>query len=457
MNRSESKPGSSVVRPITWWRPALVGGAFWLILIALIDPFRHGGNVWSRYMTIESIVERGTQSVGKSPLLKISGSPDLVRFHGRFYSDKPPVLPAIGAIIYAPLSHVGGVRMSGSVESIALVNRVLVSTIVGLASALAVAAFRAMLQLVDVSRWGADLLAVCSGVGTLLFTYGVTFNNHSVAAGLLMAAVALGLLVSDETANQGDPTPPARRLRWRAASIGLLSSLAATIDLPAGALWCATLGGCLLVWNRRQIVPFVIGAAVPVLFHTALQWPITGSPLPVEFYPQGFEYPGSYWSTAEGTFREQGSRIWFLIELLVGPQGWLTVTPLLWLAPLGLVVGWREGGRMRAFAAMTIITSAVLVAYYAFGVRRTDFSGLSYGTRHLLAITPIVAFWSVYGVFAGRWRRMVAPVLVGLWGVGFIYAYEGMRDPWSRIERRPEASLRVLQNVVLYPYTSYQR
>lgn len=255
------------------------------------------------------------------------------------------------------------------------------------------------------------------------------------------------------------PAGPDRspRRRGRAALVGFAAAFAATIDLPAGALWWATLGAWLAWEDRRAILPFAIGSFAPIALHTALQWPITGSPLPVEFYPEGFEYPGSYWSTEAGTFREQGSRSWFLLELLVGPQGWLTVTPLLLLAPVGWALGWRSGGRPRVFAAATIGTTAILLAYYAFGVRRTDFSGLSYGTRHLLAITPVVGFWSVYGAFGSRRRRWLVPGLVVLWMVGLVYAYQGMRDPWSRIERRGEPSIRILQKLVPYPHSSYRR
>ena len=36
-----------------------------------------------------------------------SGTPDLFRVDGHFYSDKPPVLSAIGAIVYAAVIGIG--------------------------------------------------------------------------------------------------------------------------------------------------------------------------------------------------------------------------------------------------------------------------------------------------------------------------------------------------------------
>lgn len=434
------------IRPIRVWRLAVVGAIYWGGLLALTDPFRHSGNVWSRYMTIESIVERGTLEVGRSPLLKISGSPDIVRFRGRFYSDKPPALSAIGAVVYWPI-RLAGVVMSASATNVSFVNRILVTMIVGVASALAVVGFRAMLQLLDARPIASDLISLAFGFGSLLLTYGVTFNNHSVAAGLITAAVALVVLEA--------PGPGHQACR---ALAGGLTALAATIDLPPGGLWFVLLAGWLCARERRAIVSYLVGAFAPLAAHAILQSAITGTPLPAEFYPEAFEYPGSYWSSARGTFDVSVSRGWFLLEFLVGPQGWITVTPLLSLAAIGLWFGLRNDSvRLRAFAFLTIASTFVLVVYYCFVVRRTDFAGQSFGTRHMLAVTPVLAFWSVMGTFGRRARALLVPLVIAAWAIGAIYAFEGMKQPWSRIERRPEATLKFLQRFVAYPYSSYRR
>src|SRR4051812_26429787 len=107
-SRTPDRPrvGPTYPRPVRPFRPLLLGALYWASLapLTLYPAPRHSGNVWSRYMTVESIVERGTLAVDRSPLLRISGSPDLVRFGGHLYSDKPPVLSALSAAIYAPLA-----------------------------------------------------------------------------------------------------------------------------------------------------------------------------------------------------------------------------------------------------------------------------------------------------------------------------------------------------------------
>jgi hypothetical protein len=173
--------------------------------------------------------------------------------------------------------------------------------------------------------------------------------------------------------------------------------------------------------------------------------------------PQAFDYAGSYWTTEAGRFRETVPRWAWGLELLVGPQGWLTVTPALAFGLLGIaLIACRRSDPLRPAAWTAGAVTAVLIAYYTWGVRRTDFAGLSFGTRHLLAVSPIVFFFAVAGLdrLRNRWANVAfALVLV----VGIVYAWAGMIDPWSRIERRPDVALRVLQRGVLYPWSSYNR
>jgi hypothetical protein len=98
----------------------------------------------------------------------------------------------------------------------------------------------------------------------------------------------------------------------------------------------------------------------------------------------------------------------------------------------------------------------VLISYYVWGVRRTDFAGLSFGTRHMLAITPLVfAFGAVAVARVGRWWAWCLLILLMIVGAG--YAQAGMRDPWGRIERRDDAGLKLLKRMTPYPYTTYAR
>jgi hypothetical protein len=436
------------VRPVGPLRPWLLGLVFWLVLVPLtfFPRPRMSGNVWSRYMTIESMVERGTQAIGRSPMLRASGSPDLAKFGGRLYSDKPPALPALGAAVYAPLTWLG-LRFMGSPQQLVWVNLVLVSTLVGSFSALTLVGLRRLFEATSLPRPLADLLTLGFGFGSLLLTYGVTFNNHSVASGGITLAFALVLL-------EGEARTGAAGRRFAA---GALAGLAAVVDLPAGGVMFAGLGIWLVARTRGLPLAYLAGAAGPLLLHTVLQSAVTGTPLPVEMYPEAFEYPGSYWSTEEGRWREVIPRWQFGLEVVFGPQGWLTVTPVLvfGLLGLGLVLS-RKGDPLRPAAGVVAGAVSVLVAYYVWGVRRCDYSGQSFGTRHLMPLSPLVFFFAC--VLLDRVRSRVASAAFAvLFAIGVAYAVSGAMDPWSRIERRPDPALRWLQKIVLYPKSSYAR
>jgi hypothetical protein len=423
-------------------RPWLIGVLYWAALLALtlLGPPKHSGNVWSRYMTVESLVERGTLAIDRSPLLRISGSPDLIKVGPHLYSDKPPVLSAAAAVVYLPLSA-SGQRFTP--RSFVLVNGVLVSAFVGLGSALALVGLRRLLQAADIRPVVADALTLAFGFTSQLLTYGVTFNNHSVAAGLV--TMALALVALEER--------PARARRF---VVGVLAGLAATIDLPAGGTLLAVLGAWLALRSRAVPVSYLAGCAGPLAVHAVLQTLVTGSPLPAEMTPALLNYQGSYWASA-GRWVETGPRWRFGLELLLGPQGWLTVTPVLVLGLVG--IGWiasRRGDPLRASAIAVGVLVATLLVYYTWGVRRTDFAGLSFGTRHLLAASPAV-FWFAIVLVGRLHRKLVCIALAALLAIGAVYAVAGLRDPWSRVERRNGMGLAIVKRLTVYPWSSYNR
>ncbi len=453
-------PSVVAIRPVGRLRPLIVGLIFWAALVPLAKRPRHSGNVWSRYMTIESLAERGTLAVDRSPLRAISGSPDLIKVGPHFYSDKPPVLPVLSAVVYEPL-YLSGYRFGASAAQFVFVNWVMVLAVSGLGSALAVVGLRVLLQAAPVRPRLADALALAFGFGSLLLTYGVTFNNHSVAAGLVtmaLAVVMFPLWGGRPACHPREGMRDARPTRRRGDAIaGLLASLAATIDLPAGGVMTAALGIWLAIRHRGVPWSYLAGCAGPMLAHGILQTLISGSPLPAEMTPELFAYKGSYWTTEAGTWRETGPRWRFGLELLFGPQGFITVTPVLIFGLAGIAwVATRRGDPLRPAAIVVVGGAVLLVAYYTWGVRRTDFAGLSFGSRHLLPIAPACFFFAV--VLLGRAKNHLACVAFGLLvAIGVVYAWAGMIDPWSRVERRGDSGLSAVKRLTLYPWSSYRR
>jgi hypothetical protein len=443
---SDSKPTLPLgvlplVRPVRKFRLWLLGLIYALALLPMTLQPRHSANVVSRFMTIEAIIERGTLAIERTPMMRIARPADLVRFGNHFYSDKPPVLSVLASPIYGAMVLMN-VRLTGSEVQYILVNLALTWLVVGISSAMTLVWLRWIFEAVPIPSILADFLTLGFGFGSQLLAYGVTFNNHSVAAALITGAIALTLL---EPAGYR-----ASRSRFLA---GLLASLALTIDLPAGGMILAGLG--LLQMLRCRSIPwaFLLGTIGPLLLHAWLQSLVTGTPLPVEMYPEAFNFPGSFWILPGQIWHEHGPRWKFGLELLVGPRGWLTCTPVLafGLVGLGLVLG-RKTDPFRPMAWVVAVSLLVLLCYYTWGVRRTDFGGDSFGTRHLLAITPACFLFAVVALERLRWK--VVPVLFVLaMALGGVYAVIGMRDPWQPIEERRKTDpwLQRVQRLVIYP------
>ena len=437
------------IRPVSVGRVWIWGILYWLILapILLIAP-QMSGNVASRYATIEAIATRGTLAVDRSVILRQGGSPDVVKFAGHSYSDKPPVLPALAAPVYFAL-QAAGFRFTGSIGQFVVCNFVLTWGFTTLASALSLVALRAMLQGVAIPPWAADLATITFGLASPLLTYAVTFNNHSVAAGCITVAWAFTLLERRDRLSSASRSPFAA---------GLLAALAATIDLPVGGLTLAGLGGIMLARGGRALAMFSGGAFGPLLLHAGLQSLVTGTPLPAEMYPAAFDYPGSYWLTPEGRWQDPRPRWQFGLDFLVGRQGAFTVFPLLWFGLAGLVGACGARRSDRPSAAILLGSLLILIGYYVWGVRRTDFAGSSFGARHLLAITPMVFLFAVSAVAHARPQRLVVALFVAAALVGGIYAGAGAANPWSRVELRARTNpwLRMLQHGVLYPRGTFR-
>jgi hypothetical protein len=143
--------------------------------------------------------------------------------------------------------------------------------------------------------------------------------------------------------------------------------------------------------------------------------------------------------------------------MLIGPQGWLTVTPVLAFGLAGLVsVLARPRDALYGAAWCVAAISAVVFVYYVWFTRRTDFAGQSFGTRHLLAISPLVYYFAL--VLLSRYcSKPIVAVFTTLVLLGAIYSFHGVTDPWTRIERRPELVLRMAQQLTIYRWSSYRR
>ena len=415
---------------------------------------RHSGNTWSRYATIESIVERHTLAITQSPVLRNAN--DRIRVGDDYYSDKPPALSVLGSGVYAVL-HACGYRMIAPDRHridawFRVFNFWMVAILVALPSALGVYLFRTCLAPLRLAWLTKDLLAGSFGFGTLMFPYSVTFNNHTLAGALLVGAWVLLLRRESD----------GRRTPARAALMGLLAGSSLAIDLPTGAAATVALGIYLLVTGRswRELAAFAVGTLPPLALHSVSQSMVTGSPLVAELYPEYWHWdPGAvepsvpcYWSNPGGIDTNVEGTLSYLGHVLCGPRGWFTLTPVLGFAAAGLLGCLVRGDRgHRGPAILILAVLVVVVGYYVGWATRRNYGGVSYGMRWFIALTPMVYYFAALWYARSRsiaWRTAFWVAVA----IGVLYSAVGTTMPWAEIERSSDPLLCWLQHLVIYPW-----
>ncbi len=367
---------------------------------------------------IQSLVEHGTWRIDGSPFL-FTG--DKMRFDGHYYSDKPPLLAAIGAVPYAGLHHTTGLRLDASpcAQGRPCARRILTFVLVGVPSAaLACAFFLLAARFVPLAA--ALAAAGLLSFGTMIWPYSLVLMNHVPAAACLFGSFA-ALVTSLHPARAG-----------RLAAAGVLAGLAASIDLvcvfPASAL-----AAMAVARHRLRAGPFFLGLALPLAATMAFDRQISGSVLPPAFRTEGWAWPGSPFPGTVSGLKPPRDVAVHARESLLGHRGLLSHCPVLVFGLVGLIRALATRDHpLRAGAAATAAGVGACAAYI---LTRTDSQGgQAYGQRYLLATVPLVLF---FAVFAARWSLAgVRGLLVsGTWAVAsalsVVSAWQGSRAVWT--------------------------
>jgi hypothetical protein len=285
---------------------------------------------------------------------------------------------------------------------------------------------------------------VAAAFGTYLLPFLQTLNNHTLAALSAFFALYQFLRIWDER-------EPAT---WRFGVAGFFAAFTATNELPALS-FTMLLGAVLLVrFPRQAIVAFAPGAAVPLLAFVAAQFAVFGKfRLAYEgFGGSDYLYEGSFWNTPldlDALNKTPESYAVYLFHMTLGHHGFWSLTPILLLSLLGagrLLVS--RGGTaarsdqrvpgMSALAAMSLVLTIVMLAFYTWNPRARNYGGSTQGLRWLFWLIP---FW-LLTLPAGVWRTF------GLVTLGFSVLSVGyaMRNPWTH-----PWILDALEHLNLYP------
>lgn len=401
---STVRPGATdVERDQRKRRRSSAAVAFLLTLLPLAL-LTHGsvflaGNDASRFGQIEAMVDYGEPYLDHS---KYRWTVDRVEIGGHVYSNKPPVLALAGAGAYAVLKRLTGWTFR---TDEAHVVRALVLILVGLPTAWLVSRFYSALGwhrgISPRVRW---LTTVALAWGTILTSFSVTLNNHTVAAALLFAALV-------------------DACRARPVRAGLWAGLTVCVDVVPGMIFVPV-----VLWivrdltGRDGVVRSVTAlASCAVLFLTA-DLVTVGSLLPPKLVPGGVDHSSRFASSVGGVLLPE--RWTYPLECLFGGHGFFSVSPVLLFGAVGLVVAslrptvlrQRWCRQIAAATAVTVLGHIVLVGSYG---------GWSYGFRYLIPVIPVLLFFAPV-VVTGWKTKLFEVVLV----VSFVFALLGTYHPW---------------------------
>ncbi|MEM7344282.1 MAG: hypothetical protein AAF485_08555 [Chloroflexota bacterium] len=388
---------------------------FWLIQTKTIH---ESWNESSRLASIQSLVEHGTWRIDASPYGHQTG--DKMLLNGHYYSEKPPLFAAIGAVFYALLHYGMGATLAidGCQAGTLCVYYWLTIFIVGAPSAVMVILFYRLAIRQSHSFGWAIALTILLCLGTIVWPYSLVFNHHLPAAIALFVSYYFLL--------------PEAQSPGYIFFTGILAGTAVMLDLTA--LFLATALFLIVLLSHRQgLFLFILGGIIPGLLTVIFNYQITGGPLFAYFSPEGYNFPGSPWGDTVGGQNPPDNVLYYTFRSLIGDRGLFGYSPLMLFAVGGLFYSLRTDTVRLKFIAIAL----GLVAHLLFVFTRTNhFGGDAYGWRFLIPIIPVLYSFIIFTI--PKWfSQRLGMWLVPVWGIAILLsivsAYQGVLATWHTV------------------------
>lgn len=412
----------------------------------------------SRWATVRALVDNGTYVIGKRldpknpksdvgikaesgyATLDIVMNPETYEF----YSSKPPLMATLVAGEYWLLKKLLGWEIVRD-------RWLVIPTIVLTWNVLPFAVYLLLLgRLFDATAKTDFAKLLCfavAAIGTFLTTFSGTLNNHLPAAYCVLFASYPLLRAVLEGRDM-------RPLEY--ACCGFFASFAATFELPALSFVAALAVPLLIARTRNTLLFFVPAALIPLAALVACNYAAMGKLLPAysEFGGPWYNFEGSHWSkvgtpAAKGIdFNTEPTTI-YAFHLAFGHHGWFSLTPVWFAAFAGLVaLAVKSAPHVRAlfgrakgtgftpelFAAMTLVISVTLFAFYLTRTQSYNYGGNTSGPRWLFWLIPlwVLALAPAADRLArSQGGRLLAAALFGFGVLSVFYpAWNPWRNPW---------------------------
>jgi hypothetical protein len=382
-----------------------------------------------------------------------------------YYSSKPPLFSTLVAGLYWLLYQCGWTFANSPWT----VVRTILLLVNWLPFLLYLHLLARLLERYGTTDWGRLYVFAAACFATLLTTFAITLNNHSIGTYCALFALYPALRIWEHTRNEEAAGPP-----WYLFALaGFFAAFTACNELPATA-FAVFLGLALLVRAPRQtLMYFVPAAALPVAAFFLTNYLAMGQVRPAyaEFDSDSgwYHYEGSYWRKPLPGEKKSGidwarfnkeTRAEYAFHVLVGHHGLFSLSPIWLLAVVGMVLGL---GRLiadcrlqiadcrlkkRSFsicnlqsaicnpwtivALLTLLLTVIVVGFYL--VKSDNYGGWTSGLRWLMWLSPL---WLLTllpvadRLGATRGGRTLAYVLLALSVLSVSYAaWNPWRHPW---------------------------
>lgn len=439
--RTSPSPEPQLARPspqldLSWLMILIIVGLISGVILyrpRLID----SPNDSSRWNTVYYLVEHGTYeylpSANPDWAIRASGPDersltdapvlwtiDMICVDGKMYSSKPPLLPTVLAGLAWITQTVTGETFHANPR---FIQRTLLLVFQVLPFAIMLVLIRRHVWRATESPFARHFALAVACFGTLLTPWLVTLNNHVIAAATGLIALDAAIRIRYE----------GRREWYWFAIAGFFAAFTASIELPAGLLAVVLFVALLIKDYKRALVAGLIPALVPTAAALYTNHLVTGQLMPAYASwnePGGFyDYPGSYWNNRQGIDAIDEPKHVYVAHMLIGHDGFFSLTPILVVALAGLIIELYRRGERRLLAGTALGMTVVVMAVYT--VRTNNYGGGCHGFRWLFWLLPMWLLFLPGGIewfnrrAAGRYV-LYALLLVSVFTVGY-----ALDNPWS--------------------------
>ncbi|MBM3770651.1 MAG: hypothetical protein FJW27_05050 [Acidimicrobiia bacterium] len=371
-------------------------GLFLLLFLSYAYFYQAGGwNQNSRFALVRAITNDWSLRIDAYQ----GNTGDKAFFEGHYYSDKAPGLALMALLVVEPArlvyQAVGGDPETFS--GLALLSWLATVFTVGLFTAWAGVV---LFDLVQEWGFGTDAALFCAlvfGLATPMWFLATIFIGHALSAACLVIAFAAAYGVSAEQTRA-----PVRPLPWSAHSeqrdrlhglvVGLGSGWATVTEFPAAvpavilALWVAASGLRLGRTRATRIVGWMAGSALTcAAVSMVYQYLCFGTPFHIAYSSE----QGDFGGMQRGLFGITRPTWSAMSQILFSEyRGLFPLSPLMFIAPVGLWLLWRRGGTVRQAS----VVAAVIALYYVLFNSSYHYweGGWSLGPRHLSPALPFL-------------------------------------------------------------------